>query len=107
MKKRQKYSISNTALDGGDLGWVSSTSLSDIIIRELDNLNEGEVSNPIFSSDKILFLKLKEKKKISNIDNLNVEKLKKSLIRSSSNQIFEMHSKNHLSKKEFNNNQNN
>ena len=95
----KKYSISNTALDGGDLGWVSSTSLSDIIIRELDNLNEGEVSNPIFSSDKILFLKLKEKKKISNIDNLNVEKLKKSLIRSSSNQIFEMHSKNHLSKK--------
>ncbi len=95
----KKYSISNTALDGGDLGWVSSTSLSDIIIRELDNLNEGEVSKPIFSSDKILFLKLKEKKKISNIDNLNVEKLKKSLIRSSSNQIFEMHSKNHLSKK--------
>ena len=95
----KKYSISNTALDGGDLGWVSSTSLSDIIIRELDNLNEGEVSKPIFSSDKILFLKLKEKKKISNIDNLNIEKLKKSLIRSSSNQIFEMHSKNHLSKK--------
>ena len=51
----KKYSISNTALDGGDLGWVSSTSLSDIIIRELDNLNEGEVSDPIFSSDKILF----------------------------------------------------
>ncbi len=95
----KKYSISNTSLDGGNLGWVSSTSLSDIILSELKNLKVGEVTKPLKTFDKILFLKLIDKKQISNLDNINLTELKKSLVTSASNQIFDMHSKNHLSKK--------
>lgn len=95
----KKYSSSNTALNGGNLGWVSSASLSENILVELNRLNVGEVSNPLKTLDKIVFLKLQEKREISNIENINIEKLKKSLITSASNQVFDMHSKNHLSKK--------
>lgn len=95
----KKYSISKTSIDGGNLGWVNSASLSDNILNELNNLSEGEVSKPFISSENILFLKLLKKRRISNIENINMEKLKKSLVASASNQIFDMHSKNHLSKK--------
>ena len=95
----KKYSISNTALNGGNLGWVSSASLSDTILNELNKLNIGEVSEPLKTLNKILFLKLIEKKEISNLENIDLVKLKKSLVTSASNQIFDMHSKNHLSKK--------
>tara|TARA_B100000963_G_scaffold360919_1_gene393871 strand:- start:1179 stop:2132 length:954 start_codon:yes stop_codon:yes gene_type:complete len=95
----KKFSISNTALNGGNLGWVSSAVLSDNILNELEKLNIEEVTNPIITFDKVLFLKLIQKKSVSNIENVDLEKMKKSLIRSTSNQIFDMHSKNHLSKK--------
>jgi peptidyl-prolyl cis-trans isomerase SurA len=95
----KKYSISNTALSGGNLGWVNSASLSDAILNELNKLSIGEVTEPMKTLDKILFLKLIEKKEISNLENIDLVKLKKSLVTSASNQIFDMHSKSHLSKK--------
>ena len=60
----KKYSISNTALNGGNLGWVSSASLSDTILNELNKLNIGEVSEPLKTSNKILFLKMIKKRNI-------------------------------------------
>ena len=95
----KKYSISNTALSGGNLGWVNSASLSDAILNELNKLSIGEVTEPMKTLDKILFLKLIEKKEISNLENIDLVKLKKSLVTSASNQIFHMHSKSNLSKK--------
>ncbi len=97
----KKYSISNTALSGGNLGWVNSASLSDAILNELNKLSIGEVTEPMKTLDKILFLKLIEKKEISNLENIDLVKLKKSLVTSASNQIFDMHSKSHLSKKKI------
>ena len=71
----------------------------DSMRNELNKLNVGEVSEPMRTLNKILFLKLIEKKEISNLENIDLVKLKKSLVTSASNQIFDMHSKNHLSKK--------
>ena len=95
----KRFSSSSSAIDGGNLGWVNSANLSDNILKALVNLNPGEISNPIRIQNSILFLKLIEKKEFSKIKNIDKEKLKKSLMNAATNQLFNMHSKNHLSKK--------
>ena len=95
----KRFSSSSSAIDGGNLGWVNSANLSDNILKALVNLNPGEISNPIRIQNSILFLKLIEKREVSKIKNIDKEKLKKSLMNAATNQLFNMHSKNHLSKK--------
>ena len=43
-------------------------------------MNSGDVSEPIISVDKILFLKLNEVRKISNRNDLDLNKLKKTIV---------------------------
>lgn len=95
----KRFSSSSSAIDGGNLGWVNSANLSDNILKALVNLNPGEISNPIKIQNSILFLKLIEKREVPKIKNIDKEKLKKSLMNAATNQLFNMHSKNHLSKK--------
>ena len=48
-----KYSISLTAMDGGNLGWVNANSLSDKILNIVNKLKIGDVSEPIFQSENV------------------------------------------------------
>ena len=72
----KKFSVSSTAQNGGNLGWINSKSLSEEISNHVKNLNLGDVSKPIVRSNNILFLKLIDKKKI-NLDNENLDSLEK------------------------------
>jgi peptidyl-prolyl cis-trans isomerase SurA len=98
-KAANTLSESQTALSGGNLGWVNSASLSKEILIKIKNLNAGEISQPILIVDKILFIKMINKRKVSSSEDVDLEKLKNNLINSKTNQMFDMHSKNHLSKK--------
>ena len=94
-----KYSVSSTGIDGGLLGWVSLKSLSKEIFNIIENMQPGQVSEPIIKLNKIVFLRLLDRRKIDSQKKLNLENLKESLINEKKRELLNLYSNNHLSKK--------
>ena len=92
-----KFSISSTADNKGDLGWINSKSLSEKIFKIANNLNVGEISDPILKEGSAIILKLVAKR-VSNTDTLDIEKFKNKLIDSKKNELFSLYSQSLLSK---------
>ncbi len=59
-----KYSISNSASVGGNIGWVKETVLSNKIVNKLDKLDIGGITKPIKYPNGFLILIINEKKEI-------------------------------------------
>tara|TARA_B100000902_G_scaffold305362_1_gene293793 strand:+ start:4432 stop:5370 length:939 start_codon:yes stop_codon:yes gene_type:complete len=78
------HSISDTAVNGGDLGWIAETSLSPKIKNEITKLKVGNFTDPIIIPGGFLILKLNESK--SEKKEYDVEKKVNELIRLSTNQ---------------------
>ena len=91
------YSVSSTAKQNGDLGWVNGKSLSDKIYNIITKMKVGDVTKPIKTQNSILFLKLDDKK-ISKKKDINLVKLKESIIIQKRNELFNLYSRSHLSK---------
>lgn len=92
-----KYSISSSSSDKGNIGWVSSTSLSSSLLKEIKKINSGEVTAPIIQANSILIFKLLNSKKI-NSGNVDLEKLKKRILNQERNEMLNLYSNNYLSK---------
>ena len=92
-----KYSVSNSAEDKGNLGWMNAKSLSKEIYDTINKMNIGEITNPIKRGDSILILKLNDKK-ISKSDDIDKKKLKKNIVNLKRNELFDLYSKSHISK---------
>ena len=92
-----KYSSSNSLVTKGDIGWVKVTSLSEKIYKAIKNLKINEISREIIQPNRVLFLKVTDKKKV-NEEYLDKEKMKKDLIAKRTNELFSLYSKSHLSK---------
>ena len=59
------YSISDTAKFGGTIGWINEGQLSKNILSYIEELNIGDVTEPIKTSGGYLILKIKDKKEKS------------------------------------------
>ena len=92
-----KFSISSTANNKGRLGWINSNSLAKDLLEKLNAINIGEISKPIKKQDKIIFLKLNDKK-MSSFSQKNVDKLKIELVEQKKNDLFILYSNSFLSK---------
>ena len=92
-----KYSSSSSAEQKGDLGWVKENALSKPVHEIIKDLEIGEVSKPMKKLNKITFLKLVDKKKVS-IDSKNKEKIKNDLIAAKENDLFILYSSSYLSR---------
>ncbi len=92
-----KFSESTSAIDQGDLGWVNINGLTKKISTIIIKMKINEISEPILIANSILFIKLKDKK-ISNILENESDKLKKQIINSKKNELFNLYSTSHLSK---------
>ena len=92
-----KYSMSSSANNKGNLGWISSKSLSKEIFEVLKTMEIGQISNPIKRQNSILFLKLVNER-TARVENINIEELKKRIIEQKKNEMFNLYSKSHLSK---------
>ena len=92
-----KYSSSSSAEQKGDLGWVKENALSKPVYEIIKGLEIGEVSKPMKKLNKITFLKLVDKKKVS-IDSKNKEKIKNDLIAAKENDLFILYSSSYLSR---------
>lgn len=97
-----KYSNSSTAVNKGDIGWVSAAALSENILRIIKNMKLGEYSKPIMQANKIIYLKLVDNRKNLNNNELNIDKLKNDLILKKKNDLFKLYSNSYLSKKKNN-----
>ena len=92
-----KFSESTSAIDQGDLGWVNINGLTKKISAIIIKMKINEISEPILIANSILFIKLKDQK-ISNILENESDKLKKQIINSKKNELFNLYSTSHLSK---------
>jgi peptidyl-prolyl cis-trans isomerase SurA len=96
-KTALKYSISTSAMDGGNLGWINSKSLSEEILKILKNMNKGDLSEPIIQTDTATILKLLDKK-IINVTEADLDKLRKQIVNNKKNELLNLYSNNYLSK---------
>jgi len=92
-----KYSTSLSALEGGNLGWINSQALSNIILNTVKKMKPGDVSEPIFQSETATFIKLLDKRKISFSD-INLKKMKDQIIAQKKNELLNLFSNSYLSK---------
>ncbi len=92
-----KYSVSSTALEGGEIGWVNSRSLSNNILALISTMKVNEISKPIFQNNSILFLRLEDIKKLDALK-INSTETKKRIIDQKKNEILNLFSNSHLSK---------
>jgi peptidyl-prolyl cis-trans isomerase SurA len=86
-------SISESAVNGGDLGWVSENSISKKLRTVILNTNVGEVSDAILLPEGILFYKVQDKRKAKKETDLN--KLKENLVRTEKSKILNMYALSH------------
>ena len=92
-----KFSISSTAENKGNLGWINSKTLSKNIFEIVNKLNIGQISNPIIKQGSATILKLTDLRK-SNISNLDKENLRKNILNNKKNELFNLYSQSLLSK---------
>jgi peptidyl-prolyl cis-trans isomerase SurA len=91
-------SNSSTAVDGGDLGWVNVNSLSPDVLKLIKDLKIGDISEPLFKFNKIIFFKLIDKRSVNNEKVLNENNLKKKLTDNKKSELLSLYSISHLSK---------
>ena len=92
-----KYSISSSASNNGDLGWISEKSMSNQIHNIIKDMKIGQVSKPIRRQNTVLFFKVQDIRN-SKITDLNLVELKKKLINQKKNELVNLYSLSHLSK---------
>ena len=93
----EKFSISSSSVNKGDLGWINGKSFSKKIFKIVENMQPGDISKPIRNPNSVLFLKLMDKKS-SQINELDKDKIKIKLINQKKNELFNLYSNSHLSK---------
>ena len=67
------YSISPSSKFGGKIGWIEKNQLSDDLIKEIEKINENELTKPIQSNNGYLLIKLNDKKIVNNEINFEEE----------------------------------
>lgn len=84
------YSISESAKEGGSIGWVEDAALNSKVLEKIKKLELNDYTNPINIPSGFLILQLKEIKEIKNI--IDYEKKLEELIIVSTNQQLNQYS---------------
>ena len=67
------FSISNTAKNGGLIGWINELQISKLILEKIEKLNQDQFSEPIKVNNSYLIIKVNQKKELKNKVNLEKE----------------------------------
>ena len=90
----EKFSISASSVNKGDLGWINSRSFQKIY-EIVKNMKPGDISKPILNPNSILFLKLIDKK--ITVNEIDKDEIKNRLIKQRK-MVIDLYSNSHLSK---------
>ena len=88
-KVAMNLSIASTALQGGNLDWVSENAISKKFKSKIINTPIGSISEPIFLPEGILFLKVRDKRKLKQF--VSLEDAKNQLVKAEKTKILRMH----------------
>ncbi len=86
-------SIASTAMNGGDLGWVDENILPKKFKTTIVKTLVGNISKPIVLPAGILIFKVRDKRKIKKV--INLEDAKNQLVNAEKTKILNMHSLSH------------
>ena len=84
------YSLSDTSTNNGNIGWINQSSLNQNILKKINVLNVGDISNPITVPGGFLILKIKELE--IERKNIDIEKELQKIIKSKTNQQLNQYS---------------
>ena len=84
------YSLSDTSTNNGNIGWINQSSLNQNILKKINVLNVGDISNPITVPGGFLILKIKEVE--IERKNIDIEKELQKIIKSKTNQQLNQYS---------------
>ena len=82
------YSISDSSINNGEIGWVKKNEISKLIYKELNKLKIGDISQPIKVASGFLMIYLEDLKKVEQEINLDQE-LKKIIMVEKNRQLNE------------------
>ena len=77
------FSISGTAKNAGRIGWINELQVSQPILEKIENLNIGQISEPIKVNNSFVIIKVNEKKELKN--KIDLEKELEKLIKLETN----------------------
>ena len=89
----RNLSISETAMRGGNLGWLNENVISQRFKSKIINTKVGNISEPIILPEGILLFTVREKRKIEKFDSL--EDAKNQLVNAEKTKILNMFSLTH------------
>ena len=92
-KVAMNLSISETSVNGGNLGWISENTIAEKFKSKIINTPVGNVSEPILLGKGILFFKVRDKRTIKNT--IDFESAKDNLVNDAKTKILNMHSQSH------------
>ena len=98
----KKFSVSESAIMDGKLGWIKDSELSNLYSNSLKEITVGEITSPIPNLNGYVILKLNNIKIIDNkkIDENDKEEIKKLIIFNKKNDKLNLYSRSHFSKLE-------
>ena len=96
------FSVSQSSKDGGKIGWIKLSSLSDKIKKEIVSINKNNFTKPILIPGGFIILKIEDEKKVKIVN--NIEEEVESISRVSANKQLNQFSNIYFNKikKEFN-----
>jgi peptidyl-prolyl cis-trans isomerase SurA len=86
-------SISDTAVNGGDLGWISENVITDQFKTKILNTDMGQISEPIFMPEGIVIFKVRDKRTTKQF--LDLDDAKNQLVNAEKQKMLTMHSLSH------------
>ncbi len=87
------FSISETSLKGGNLGWINENLITDNFKSKIINTPVGEISEPVVLPEGIVIFKVRDKRKTKK--NKNLVEVKNQLISAEKSKILNMYSLSH------------
>ena len=89
-------SISETAIKGGDLGWINENTIAKEFREKIVKTSIGKISEPIFLPQGILFFKIRDKRTIKKF--ISLEDTKNQLVGAKKTKMLNMYSLSHYDK---------
>ena len=89
-------SISETAIKGGDLGWINENTIAKEFREKIVKTSIGKISEPIFLPQGILFFKIRDKRTLKKF--ISLEDTKNQLVDAKKMKILNMYSLSHYDK---------
>ncbi len=97
-----KYSISSSALNEGDIGWIDSNDISGSLVNKIKDLEIGEISDAIEVAGSLVFYKMLDKKINNNFSKKNINQIRQNVIDKKKKELLNLYSNSHLSKRKNN-----